>query len=110
MIDAVCRSEPAATLSPGTFMSTINSIGVNQPVQRIFNNPISTSLPSDTAAPAGGDVVDISNESDPFSGVQNNGIRTDLVANIRSQIDAGTYETDDKLNTASDRLLDDITQ
>jgi len=91
-------------------MNTINSIGANEPVQRIVNNPISKNFPSDTAAPAGGDVVDISNDSDPFSGVQNSGIRTDLVSNIRAQIDAGTYETDDKLNTATDRLLDDILQ
>lgn len=34
-------------------------------------------------------------------------IRQDRVDSIRAQIAAGTYETDDKLNAAIDRLLDE---
>ena len=36
------------------------------------------------------------------------GVRTDLVAKLRAEIQAGTYETADKLDTAVDRLLDSI--
>lgn len=35
-------------------------------------------------------------------------IREDRVAAVRQQIAAGTYETDDKLNAALERLLDEI--
>ena len=35
-------------------------------------------------------------------------IRTDRVAQIRQAIEAGTYETQDKLDIAIDRLLDEI--
>lgn len=35
-------------------------------------------------------------------------IRADRVATIKAAIANGTYETDDKLNTALDRLLDEI--
>jgi flagellar biosynthesis anti-sigma factor FlgM len=35
-------------------------------------------------------------------------IRQDRVASIRAAIENGTYETADKLNTAVDRLLDEI--
>jgi negative regulator of flagellin synthesis FlgM len=36
------------------------------------------------------------------------GIRADRVAAIRAQIEAGTYETDEKLDMAVSRLLDEI--
>lgn len=35
-------------------------------------------------------------------------IRADLVARIRSEIAAGTYETEEKLQIALERLLDEI--
>jgi negative regulator of flagellin synthesis FlgM len=35
-------------------------------------------------------------------------IRADRVAELRRQIAAGNYETDEKLNVALDRLLDEI--
>lgn len=35
-------------------------------------------------------------------------IRADLVAKIRAEIAAGTYETEEKLSIALDRLLDEI--
>ena len=36
------------------------------------------------------------------------GIRTDLVARLRGEIQSGTYETADKLEAAVDRLFDAI--
>lgn len=34
--------------------------------------------------------------------------RTNLIERVRSEIEAGTYLTDDKLSDAADQLLDDI--
>ncbi|MGE3962975.1 MAG: flagellar biosynthesis anti-sigma factor FlgM [Planctomycetota bacterium] len=39
---------------------------------------------------------------------QSSDIRQEKVDSIRSQIEAGTYDTDDKLQIAIDRLLDDL--
>jgi anti-sigma28 factor (negative regulator of flagellin synthesis) len=36
------------------------------------------------------------------------GVRTGLVARLRSEIAAGTYESADKLDAALDRLLDEV--
>jgi anti-sigma28 factor (negative regulator of flagellin synthesis) len=35
-------------------------------------------------------------------------IRAERVQDLRAAIEGGTYETDDKLNTAIERLLDEI--
>jgi negative regulator of flagellin synthesis FlgM len=35
-------------------------------------------------------------------------VRADLVARIKNEIAAGTYETADKLDAALERLLDDV--
>jgi len=55
------------------------------------------------------DHVDISAEADYVSQVNNlPDVRADRVADIRAQIDAGIYETDEKLDIALGRLLDEI--
>ena len=55
------------------------------------------------------DQVDISPEADLVSRVgELPDIRTDRVEDIRAQIEAGTYETDDKLEIALGRLLDEL--
>jgi len=55
------------------------------------------------------DQLDISREADLVSRVREMpAIRQDRVAEIRAQIASGLYETDDKLNGALERLLDEI--
>ncbi|MCA9120745.1 MAG: flagellar biosynthesis anti-sigma factor FlgM [Planctomycetaceae bacterium] len=55
------------------------------------------------------DQLDISREADLVSRVRElPEIRQDRVAEIRAQIASGTYETDEKLNGALERLLDEI--
>ena len=55
------------------------------------------------------DQLDISREADLVSRVHDvPAIRQDRVAEIRSQIESGVYETDDKLDGALERLLDEI--
>jgi len=55
------------------------------------------------------DQVDISAEAQLIDQVHElPDIRTDRVADIRAQIDAGIYETDEKLDVALGRMLDEI--
>ena len=90
-------------------MSSINNVGGNSPIQ-----PTATPVnrkPADAATPAparGADRLELSGVSHLLKSLKTNDIRTDKVANIKSQIEAGTYEDDAKLNAATDRLLDDL--
>jgi negative regulator of flagellin synthesis FlgM len=69
---------------------------------------------SPTAAPqargfSGVDQLDISPEAELLSQVHNlPEVRQDRVNEIRAQIQAGTYDTDEKLDIALSRLLDEI--
>ncbi len=55
------------------------------------------------------DQVDISAEAELVSRVHDiPDVRTDRVADIRAEIDAGVYETEEKLELAIGRLLDEI--
>jgi negative regulator of flagellin synthesis FlgM len=55
------------------------------------------------------DEVDISHEADMVSRARElPDIRADRVAEIRAQIASGAYETDEKLDHAVGRLLDEI--
>ena len=55
------------------------------------------------------DQVDISAEADLVSRVHElPDIRADRVEDIRAEIDAGVYETDEKLDVAVGRLLDEF--
>lgn len=58
---------------------------------------------------AGVDQLDISREADLVSRIRDiPDIRSDRVAAIRSAIEAGVYETPDKLEIAAGRLLDEL--
>ena len=60
-----------------------------------------------TAGPS--DELDISPAADAAAkAVEGGEIRADLVARVRSEIAAGTYETPDKLDAALDGLLNEI--
>jgi negative regulator of flagellin synthesis FlgM len=65
-----------------------------------------------TATPSrsfGADEVSISSEADMVSRVRDvPEMRSDKVARIKAQIASGTYETDEKLDMALSRLLDEI--
>ena len=57
----------------------------------------------------GADQLDISNEAEMISRARDlPEMRAERVAEIRAQIEAGTYETADKLDIAVGRLLDEI--
>lgn len=65
---------------------------------------------TDAGRPAAGvDQLDISPEADLISRLRDVAdVRTNRVAQIRAEIKAGTYDTDEKLNVALDRLLQAI--
>ena len=57
----------------------------------------------------GADEIDISSEAEMISKINDlPEMRTDRVAEIRAEIDAGVYETSEKLDVAVGRLLDEI--
>ncbi len=58
---------------------------------------------------SGSDKLDISSEAEFVSIAKDiPDIRADRVAEIRAQIQSGAYETEEKLDIALDRLLDEI--
>jgi negative regulator of flagellin synthesis FlgM len=89
-------------------MSSIPGIGSSTPI----NNPNpggSIKPPSSDNAPAPlTDRVELSGIGHLLSKLKSNDIRADKVANVKSAINDGSYESDDKLNVAIDRLLDDL--
>ena len=93
-------------------MSSVNSVGTNSPIQNIINQPIKKQIPTSAqpASSSGADKVELSGVSHLLTSLKANDIRLDKVASIKSQIEAGTYESDDKLDIAAGRLLDDLNE
>jgi negative regulator of flagellin synthesis FlgM len=96
-------------------MSSINGVGNpdrSGPVQKIINNPIQKEIPAnpaDASAPSRpADKLELSGMSHLLKTLKTNDVRLDKVAQIKAQIEAGTYETEDKLDVAADRLLDEL--
>lgn len=90
-------------------MSGINGVGHISPVHKVVSNPIQKSIPADAAKQTGAtDKVELSGMSHLLKALKSNDVRTDKVADIKAQIEAGTYETDEKMDVAVDRMLDDL--
>jgi flagellar biosynthesis anti-sigma factor FlgM len=97
----------------GITMSSVNSIGNNLPVQQIASTaaskpPAASTNAAGTAASRGADRVELSGISHLLSSLKTSDIRVDKVSSIKSQIEAGTYDIDGKLDITADRLLDDL--
>ena len=76
-----------------------------------LNSPHRTpaAAPQSVGSSYGSDQVDISPEADLLSQVHNMPeIRADRVADLKAQIAAGGYDTDEKLSAALDGLLDEL--
>jgi anti-sigma28 factor (negative regulator of flagellin synthesis) len=90
-------------------MSSVNGLGGNSPVQKIISNPIYRSVPTDPSKSSSAtDKVELSGMSHLLKALKNNDVRTEKVAAIKAQIEAGTYEDDAKMDAAVDRMLDDL--
>lgn len=87
----------------------INGIGNSSPVQKIVSKPVYREVSTDgTGVSRPADKLELSGATHLMGLLKKNDIRADKVAQIKAQIDAGTYETPDKLDAATDRLLDDL--
>lgn len=85
----------------------VNNVGSSSPVQKLVANPIQKQIPA-TAPDRASDRLELSGASHLLQTLKSNTVRADKVQSIKSQIQDGTYEDDQKLNVAIDRLLDDL--
>ena len=101
----VCRNprrEITMQIRGTSNIQSTNQVNFSNKVQTVQNQSVATQL--DTA-----DHVDISSEAQMLSSMNDiSDIRAERVAEIREQIATGQYETADKLDSAMDRLLDEI--
>jgi negative regulator of flagellin synthesis FlgM len=85
----------------------IHGIGSNSPVQKVVTQPVQRQLPAEPATQLRAtDRLEVSGASHLLKTLKASGdVRGELVANIKRQIDAGTYETPAKVDAAVNRLL-----
>ena len=94
-------------------MSSINGLGGTSPLHQTaaVAKAAVTQQTSATAKPSLSDRIELSGMSGLMASLKAGGdFRADKVANIKAQIEAGTYESDDKFDVASDRLLDELSK
>ena len=90
-------------------MSSVNNVGSGNSIQKIVAPPVQKQVPADAPKQVRlNDKVELSGLSHLLATLKKNDIRADKVANVKTQIEAGTYESDKKLDVATDRLLDDL--
>lgn len=91
-------------------MSQINNVAGNTPLQRVTENPVQKQVPSDPPTQMRAvDKLELSGASHLLAALKTNDVRTDLVSDIRNQIQAGTYDADGKkLDGAVDKVLDEL--
>src|SRR5438105_516419 len=78
-------------------MSNVNPLSGNSPVEKILATPVRKEISLASAiSPTKGDRVELSGVDHLLAALKTNDIRADKVADIRAQIEAGTYETDEK--------------
>jgi anti-sigma28 factor (negative regulator of flagellin synthesis) len=88
-------------------MSGINPIGNGWNIQSLSQQPILKSI-SPSSVPRATDRLELSGHSHLLTALRFNEVRVDKVAVIKSQIEAGSYESGEKLDIAVDRLLDEM--
>ena len=91
-------------------MSTINGVGNGTyPLNPVTgSSKLNGATPADSSSPLT-DKVELSGVQGYLNTLNAGGdVRTDKVASVRAQIEAGTYDEDHKLNFALDGLLDDV--
>jgi anti-sigma28 factor (negative regulator of flagellin synthesis) len=90
-------------------MSSINGIGNQSPISKVATQPVQKQVPAEAPKQMlATDKVQISGMNHMLEMLKTNEIRADKVATVKSQIEAGTYESDQKLDAAIDRLIDDL--
>ena len=85
--------------------------GVNPPIPPQSVEPVTTVVHDGGPAvlPPTGDVVEISTVAKLAAQIHTvPEVRADLVAKVRSEIEAGTYETQERMDLTVDRLMDEF--
>jgi negative regulator of flagellin synthesis FlgM len=91
-------------------MSGINSVGNHNPVQKVTSQPIHKQVPATAPKqmPAT-DKLELSGVGQMLKTLKSSGdVRMDKVAQIKAQLESGTYESEAKLDAAIDKLMDDL--
>lgn len=88
-------------------MSGINPIGNGWNIQGLAQQPILKSIPP-SSLPRATDRLELSGHSHLLVALRSNEVRVDKVAVVKAQIEAGTYESQEKLDLAIDRMLDEM--
>jgi anti-sigma28 factor (negative regulator of flagellin synthesis) len=92
-------------------VNNINNLAQTNPIQKITANPVQKQIPADASPVRASDRLELSGASHLLATLKTNDVRTDKIASIRQQIDAGTYDASgQKLDAAADRLLDELNQ
>ena len=89
-------------------MSNINGLGSVSPLQQTSSvaKTAATQVSSAANKPTLSDRIELSGLSGMHALLKSGGdFRADKVASIKAQIEAGTYETDDKFDAVSDKVL-----
>ena len=90
-------------------MSNINGVGQTGPLNHVYTKPTPKPVGEAQQTTRPSDRVEIGDvKAAMLSKLKANDVRADKVQDIRAQIEAGTYETDEKLNGAIDKLMDDL--
>jgi anti-sigma28 factor (negative regulator of flagellin synthesis) len=85
----------------------INPVGNGWQIQGLANQPVMRSI-SPQSQPRATDRLELSGNSHLLQALRSNEVRVDKVSIIKAQIEAGSYETSEKLDAAVDRMLDEI--
>lgn len=88
----------------------VNPVGNSPPVQKTVASPVQKPIAADAPKQLPvADRLERSGVSHLMKALKSNGdVRTEKVADIKAQIEAGAYEDDKKLDAAVDRMLDDL--
>jgi anti-sigma28 factor (negative regulator of flagellin synthesis) len=108
----LARGGPGGFLIWSDTMSSINGLGGTSPLQQTQTvTPKTINATEATATPKASlsDRLELSGVSNLFASLKANDIRTDKVADIKSQIANGSYDADgSKLDAATNKLLDEL--
>jgi negative regulator of flagellin synthesis FlgM len=89
-------------------MSSIPGIGSSTPISSPTPGGSPKPPTNDSTAAPLTDRVELSGIGHLLSKLKTNDVRADKVASVKSAINDGSYESDDKLDVAIDRMLDDM--
>lgn len=89
-------------------MNPINRVSGVSHLQNVQSTAKPAAAEQSTGVERGSDRLDLSGVQNYLQTLRTNDVRVDKVSQVKAQIEAGTYETDEKLDIAAGRLLEDL--